>query len=181
MPLLFFPIILASTTDAIVALGRIGKFLAAEELAEPFLIDNDSKNAIEVDGTFTWETAGKPANDGTKPSPKKTGHGGDKKGKDKTSKLDPKSVAPKTSRWKRKSATTPELPVSTTDEEKDKRRLSDVPSEEIPFELKDLKFKIPKGTFVAIVSVQPLSSCLSVLIIPLEVVLAVANRLLCKL
>lgn len=40
-------------------MGRIGKFLTAEELGEPYIIDVDRKNALEVDGDFSWETAGK--------------------------------------------------------------------------------------------------------------------------
>ncbi|KAF8882127.1 P-loop containing nucleoside triphosphate hydrolase protein [Infundibulicybe gibba] len=58
-PLIFFPFVLSSLSDALVALGRISKFLTAEELADPYLIDYESKPAVEVDGAFAWETEGK--------------------------------------------------------------------------------------------------------------------------
>lgn len=148
MPLLFFPIIIASTTDAVVALARIGKFLSAEELAEPFLVDEESKNAIEVDGTFTWETAGKPTPENLAHT--KKGH----QSKDDSSKITPESTTIKASRWKRKSAAPVDLPLSTVQNVNKDKRKSEVPSEEVPFELKDLKLKVPKGSFVAIVSVR---------------------------
>ena len=61
-----FPIILSATTDAAVAFQRIGAFLIAEELDEPYAIDDDPSNkwAIRLRGTFEWDkveklTAGK--------------------------------------------------------------------------------------------------------------------------
>ncbi|KIJ93150.1 hypothetical protein K443DRAFT_13086 [Laccaria amethystina LaAM-08-1] len=55
-PLIFFPIALVSLTDAMVALGRIGASLIAEELDEPYKSKNDVKLAVEVDSDFAWES-----------------------------------------------------------------------------------------------------------------------------
>ncbi|KXN89182.1 Multidrug resistance-associated protein 1 [Leucoagaricus sp. SymC.cos] len=56
MPLIFFPFVLSALSDAMVALGRIGTFLTAEELPEPYKIEQGRATAVEVDGDFTWET-----------------------------------------------------------------------------------------------------------------------------
>lgn len=56
MPLIFFPFVLSSLSDALVALGRISSFLTAEELPEPHKIVQGRECAVEVDGDFTWET-----------------------------------------------------------------------------------------------------------------------------
>lgn len=121
-----------SCADAAVALGRIGSFLTAEELAEPYLIDKDSKHAVDVEGDFEWETVPKAGAGGGKFQNGKDGSG-DRKAKQQAKKADKK---------KRESV----LPTSaTTDSEKK------VDTPERPFELKGLNLKIPKGSFVAIV------------------------------
>ncbi|THH01938.1 hypothetical protein EW145_g6827, partial [Phellinidium pouzarii] len=60
-PLMFFPLIMSAVSDAIVALGRIGVFLSAEELEEPYVIDSSPENkwAVRAEGSFTWETVGR--------------------------------------------------------------------------------------------------------------------------
>ncbi|KAJ7461221.1 multidrug resistance-associated ABC transporter [Mycena latifolia] len=57
-PLVEVPLVLSMLSDALVALRRIGKFLAAEELAEPYAIDHTLDNAVEVDASFAWEPSG---------------------------------------------------------------------------------------------------------------------------
>ncbi|KAK0199743.1 multidrug resistance-associated ABC transporter [Desarmillaria ectypa] len=59
-PLMFLPLIVTAISDALVALGRISKFLTAEELSNQYIVDERSKHAVEVDGTFTWETVERP-------------------------------------------------------------------------------------------------------------------------
>ncbi|KAF9466008.1 multidrug resistance-associated ABC transporter [Collybia nuda] len=131
-PLIMFPIVLSSLADALVALGRISKFLSAEELAEPYLIDPTQKSAVHLDGDFTWETAGKLV------EPKFTSDT-DKKAKAKAKKAKKGEEALPTTAEEGS-----ELP-----REKDSK---DTPKEdEKPFELKELKLDVPKGTFVAIV------------------------------
>ncbi|KAJ7580556.1 multidrug resistance-associated ABC transporter [Mycena floridula] len=61
IPLILFPMVLSLLADSFVAMGRISKFLTAEELEDHYTLDTDAKLAISViDGDFTWETAGKP-------------------------------------------------------------------------------------------------------------------------
>ncbi|TFK67200.1 multidrug resistance-associated ABC transporter [Pluteus cervinus] len=140
-PLIFLPFVLAAISDALVALGRISKFLLAEEMSEIYSIDYDRKFAVDVDGDFTWETVGRLE------EPKFTGgHGGPKNGG--------KRGKPNKKGKKLKDG---ELPTSS----KDIAEGSDSPGsrtpggsekeEEKPFELKNLKFSVPRGSFVAIV------------------------------
>ena len=53
------PNVFSSLSDVLVALGRISKFLTAEELAESLFIDHKAMNGVEVEGAFTWETTAK--------------------------------------------------------------------------------------------------------------------------
>jgi ATP-binding cassette subfamily C (CFTR/MRP) protein 1 len=124
MPLAFFPIVLSSLSDALVALGRISQFLTSEDLPEPYLIDKSLSAAVQVDGDFVWETVlarddgGKGKNHGDKGNLKKPLKG-------------------ETS-----------LPMTTADLEKEDVGKND---QETPFELKNLKMSVPKGAFVGIV------------------------------
>ncbi|KIM72411.1 hypothetical protein PILCRDRAFT_16141 [Piloderma croceum F 1598] len=128
MPLVLFPIVLPSSSDATVALRRISKFLTAEELSEPYTIDYERKTAVEVDGDLTWETAGNPVDAEEKGKLAKCGlfRGANRK----------KPMLPTTTQTGE--------PGAATKEEETK-------ADEKPFELKILKFKVPKGAFVAIV------------------------------
>ncbi|KAF7297335.1 Multidrug resistance-associated ABC transporter protein [Mycena indigotica] len=131
MPLAFIPFVLSALSDALVAFRRIGAFLTAEELPEPYLIADTQTNAVDVDASFTWETVEKL--DGSKFGAKKgKGPGG---GKGKKSGKDIKksrSVLPTTSSDPASGAVTPA-------------------EEEKPFELKNLKMTVPRGAFIAIV------------------------------
>ena len=81
---------LSSCADAAVALGRIGSFLTAEELAEPYAIDKDSKHAIDVEGDFQWEAVPKAGASGGKFQNGKDGAGA-RKAKQQEKKEDPLS------------------------------------------------------------------------------------------
>ena len=48
-PLIFFPIMLVSLTNAMVALNHIGASLIAEELNEPYKIKDNIKLAVKAD------------------------------------------------------------------------------------------------------------------------------------
>lgn len=50
--------------ETLVALGRISKFLIAEDIPEAEAIDHLAKNAISVDGGFTWEVSMQPEEKG---------------------------------------------------------------------------------------------------------------------
>ncbi|KAG6830040.1 hypothetical protein H0H92_002458 [Tricholoma furcatifolium] len=127
IPLAFFPFVLSTFTDALVALRRISKFLLAEELEEQFLIDYGRKTAVSVDGDFTWEVAGKPEEKHSQTDAK-----GRKKGK-KSKKSE--SV----------------LPTSVDPASSSSLGGEDWSEEDKPFELEGLKLKVSKGSFVAIV------------------------------
>jgi len=133
--------VLVSLTDALVALGRIGTFLTAEELDEPYKIKDDVKLAVEVDGDFAWETVlsvtGKGAE--SKFAALGAGKGG-------------AAAGGGTNRWSKRKSNL--LPATTADlkpgDEKPKEKEKDE-EEKKPFELNNLQFKVPKGAFVGIV------------------------------
>ena len=152
MPLVLLPIVLASATDALVALRRIGTFMRAEELAVPYEIDPNAEAAVDVDGDFTWETVRKDASNavslgakidkGGKGRTRDRGKGKKEKKKGGKKKGDESLLST--------AATTPagaSTPVGSAEngERKEKEK------EEKPFELVDVKLKIPRGSFVAIV------------------------------
>ncbi|KAF8960708.1 ATP-dependent bile acid permease [Flammula alnicola] len=66
-PLIFLPFVLSGLADATVSFGRLGKFLTAEELAEPYRIDPTQKSALHVEGDFEWETVVKLEDTSEKP------------------------------------------------------------------------------------------------------------------
>ncbi|KII85509.1 hypothetical protein PLICRDRAFT_145262 [Plicaturopsis crispa FD-325 SS-3] len=132
-PLIFFPLVLAACTDAVVALGRISKFLTAEELEEPYSIDAESKNAVDAEGDFTWETARKVDVLGTAAEEKAKA----------------KALKRKSAAGKKRDEEKNVLPTTAGDGESTDG--DTIAADEKPFELVDLKFRVPKGTFVAIV------------------------------
>ncbi|KAJ7172563.1 multidrug resistance-associated ABC transporter [Mycena filopes] len=129
-PLIFIPFVLSALSDALVAFKRIGSFLTAEELPDPYPIDTDRKNAVDLDASFTWETAGKVE--------AKFGPGAGGKAAKK---------AANAAKRKSKGQKGEVLPVS----EKGTPGTVTPAEEEKPFELKNLKFSVPKGSFIAIV------------------------------
>ncbi|KAG6916304.1 hypothetical protein DXG01_007461 [Tephrocybe rancida] len=130
IPFLIFPMMLASLADLLVALKRISKYLSAEELGDYYAIDESLATAVDLDGDFTWEAAAATPN---KPEEKesKADKGKSRKGKKKKD-LD--------------------MLPTVADElgpEVQEKSVEDTP--EKPFELKNLKLLVPKGSFVAIV------------------------------
>jgi ABC-type multidrug transport system fused ATPase/permease subunit len=137
-------------------LDRISKFLTAEELAEPYQIDQRHPLAVQVNGEFTWETVL-----GVK----------EEKGKAKENSNDDKSTAGKwkkkktdkkatkdgaQSRWwkskSKKTMTQDQLSFTADDSEITGNRNNDsAEKEEPPFSLNGLRFEVRKGAFVAIV------------------------------
>ena len=67
--------------DAAVATRRISQFLTAEELAEPYKVDPNNEFAVDVDGSFQWETAYKDSPTSTKPKKAKKAKKAKGKGK----------------------------------------------------------------------------------------------------
>lgn len=143
-PLIYFPVVAASITDAAVALRRISQYLLAEELAEPFVLKEESNYAIEmVDGEFIWEVAdtleGKSKPDekekAKKATKKEKKSKRDKKAK-KDAKDDEKDTLPTHSSRSTVTAISSSLPLVDDPE---------------PFSLRSISLRIPKGSFVAIV------------------------------
>jgi len=139
------PFVLGSMSSAIVAFNRISAFLSAEELPEPYLIDNDLTSAVRVDGDFTWEAPGK-----IEKTNSESGDSGAKTApKPKESKTTKKGNGPKKADGKARDVlpTAREASESAVEEVKE----LDIKDEEKPFGLKDLELEIAKGSFVAIV------------------------------
>ncbi|KAJ2912814.1 hypothetical protein MD484_g7600, partial [Candolleomyces efflorescens] len=134
IPLLMLPFALSSLASGMISLDRMSTFLSSEELDDPYLLDPTSKDAVTVHGDFTWESVKKPKAEDEK----------------KDEKNDWAGTQPKK---KGKSAKGPDdgkLPSTASDlNEKGEREPEEL--EEPPYELKDLKFSVPKGAFVGIV------------------------------
>ncbi|KAJ7827865.1 multidrug resistance-associated ABC transporter [Mycena olivaceomarginata] len=122
MPLVFIPFVLSAPSGAMVSFARISAFLTAKS--------SPIQNAVDVDASFAWETAGEVGERKFGASGK--GSGGLKKGKAKGKNGKMGGELPMTNDKTASGATTPR-------------------EEEKPFELRDLKFSVPKGVFVAIV------------------------------
>ncbi|OCH88007.1 multidrug resistance-associated ABC transporter [Obba rivulosa] len=162
-PLLYLPVVLASTTDAMVALRRISTFLTAEEIADPYTIDADAKLAVNVDGDFTWETAYKADQGGPKfKTSGRRGHGADREKEKRERERKAKEEKERREREKKAKSKWGVLGrrekvdhvLPTTSPADDKQAEEDEKtkdSDDKPFELKDVNLKIPKGSFVAIV------------------------------
>ena len=128
---------LASATDALVAIRRISTFLRAEELAVPYIVDPSADVALAVDGDFTWETVhkgeGEPSTLGAQ-----EGHASEEE----------KSAGDEREGDRRKNHEDDTLPTWTPPKEREK---SEGTEEETPFALNGVKLSISKGAFVAIV------------------------------
>ncbi|KAG5635613.1 hypothetical protein H0H81_010631 [Sphagnurus paluster] len=135
-PLLIFPIVLSSLADLFVALARISKFLSAEELGDYYVIDGSRTAAVEVDGDFTWEVAGK--------IPENAELGGKETGVQK------KEAENQRKTKKGKEASKKDV-LPTVMEKTEIAGNEEKQEEEKPFEIRNLKLSIPKGAFVAIV------------------------------
>lgn len=172
-PLTFFPLILSSSTDAAVALQRIGDFLTAEELEDPYTVDDDPANkwAVRMKGTFEWDKVDKVEAgkfEGTKSKGKnKKETKGTGSPKDKNVKEEGRRSW---RRWMQKSpakSTTLPAPVTASETPAGNSSRSsttaDAPSpdtidsgikgndDDRPFALENIDIQIPKGAFVAIV------------------------------
>ncbi|KZT33501.1 multidrug resistance-associated ABC transporter [Sistotremastrum suecicum HHB10207 ss-3] len=133
MPLAFIPMVFSQCSDAAVALGRISKFLLAEEVNEPYTINRESAWAVETQGDFTWETIDK--GDGATAN-----HPSDKEGKK-------AKKAKKSKNGHRDSV----LPTVTSPVIESEPSYKGKEKKNTPFALTDLNFRVPKGAFVAIV------------------------------
>ncbi len=120
---MFLPLGVTVVSDALVAMGRVSKFLTAEELPNEYVVNEHSDLAVEVNGTFTWETAEQP--DTVKLASAL---------RDKLEKRNKQKIEDKLPNSKA------EVNVTSS---------YTAPSK--PFELQDLRMTVLKGSFVAIV------------------------------
>ncbi|KAF8580407.1 multidrug resistance-associated ABC transporter [Ramaria rubella] len=132
-PLTYIPFVFSSCSDAYVALGRIGLFLTADELAEPNTVRPESNYAVEVDGDFVWEA-------GMVDIGNQSGSSAGKKDKYKNGQKNQNGSAKPSD-----VPTAADLP-SQEEQEAEARKLEDK-----PFELQSVKIRVPKHSFVAIV------------------------------
>jgi ATP-binding cassette, subfamily C (CFTR/MRP), member 1 len=56
-PLAYLPNVFSSLADVLISLARISKFLTAEELDEPYKVEDAAEWGVEAEGEFQWETA----------------------------------------------------------------------------------------------------------------------------
>ncbi|CCM00202.1 uncharacterized protein FIBRA_02230 [Fibroporia radiculosa] len=141
-PIRNVPLILQASTDAIVALRRISNFLVAEEIPEPYVLDPESKFAVDVDGDFVWETSNT------------TGDGSEKKDKSRAYVAEKKSTSHKrTHSFFKLKPKKPDgsFPATAYGGDKEEQGSEKPAEEEKPFALKNLRFQVPHGSFVAIV------------------------------
>ncbi|KAG8873871.1 hypothetical protein FRB97_006378 [Tulasnella sp. 331] len=126
IPLIMIPMTMGSTADAIVAIRRIEPFLMAEELAEPYTLDPMAEFAVVAHGDFTWDSGFKDETE--------------EKGEEKELNGDSGGPTEKKQKNKNKGKDTALLEEKTAAEPL-----------QAPFELKDVKFSVPRGAFVTIV------------------------------
>ena len=133
------PLILSSLSNALVAVNRISKFLLAEELPDPYLIDESLTAAVRVDGDFTWEKAVHLSGSDD--------DSGAEEGQEIANKADKVNQKKKYQQEQISNQKNAILPTTVVD-------VSESPpgeGDDNPFELKNLTIDIPKGSFVAIV------------------------------
>ena len=132
--MIYLPAVLAALADAFVATGRITKFLTAEELGDPYLINGNHELALDVDGDFTWERVGKPSDEAEVHSGNSGTLG------------DTSSMSKKTK--ENKAGKNASMRPSET---KDNIIETVKADNEEPFMLNNLRLKVAKGAFVAII------------------------------
>jgi ATP-binding cassette subfamily C (CFTR/MRP) protein 1 len=122
-PLKTLPSVLSIFSETLVGLGRISEFLTAEELQDSYIIDPElpDDNAIQVHGSFTWETT-----EFEEPGPSNS-----------CLELHPGGGGLPTSR-------------NSKEVDHEKMNVT-VTNGETPFQLNDLRFAVKRGAFVAII------------------------------
>ncbi|KAH6879600.1 cadmium ion transporter [Coprinopsis sp. MPI-PUGE-AT-0042] len=145
-PLLLLPLAFSSLASTVVALRRMAAYLVAEELQEPYLLQEASSLALDVDADFTWEVVKKPKEEKAKLTEE-----------EKKKKAEAKSASNKKGKRAREKAGGQQsekgddsLPT-TIQEIGATEETSDGRVEDPPFEVKGLRIAIPKGSFVGIV------------------------------
>lgn len=135
------PLALSSLASAVVALRRMAAFLISEELQEPYVLQEGSTLALDVDADFAWEIVKKPKDEEVKAKGKKES----KSASDKEGQKAKKKAEGKLSEKEKGLLPTAVQDTAAGEEAKETR------VEDPPFEVKGLRLAIPKGSFVGIV------------------------------
>lgn len=143
LPLLMLPFVASSISTAMIALDRMSKFLSAEELEDPYIVDPNSEYAVSVDADFTWEPVKKPEAEKKGPAAPAAD---EKKGE-----VEPKKGEKKGKKKGKKGEEEEKLELPTTAIEVKEEEEKAAEPEDPPFEVKDVKVNIAKGSFVGIV------------------------------
>jgi ABC-type glutathione transport system ATPase component len=121
----------------------MSKFLSAEELEAPYIVDPDAEHAVAMDADFTWETVKKSIEKDKKKEEDKAKEDGGKAKKETGKKEKTEKGADK------KKGQDAGLSAPPDDKKEDAEATPD--PEDPPFEVKDIKVNISKGSLVGIV------------------------------
>ena len=149
---------LSSLSDALVALGRIGKFLTSEDLPAPYPVEETSPVAVQVNGDFAWETVMNEKSGNSGKVGKSPGRrlGGADDGADTKQESQKASESFSKKSWWRRGKSDHDVLPTTVGAEKEAANNKDGETEreeetEKPFELKNLSFVVPRGAFIGVV------------------------------
>ncbi|KAG8869673.1 hypothetical protein FRB97_000807 [Tulasnella sp. 331] len=135
-PLVMLPLAFTISSDAYVAVKRIGTTLLAEELQDDMIMDPELPSAIRAFGDFAWETSA--------PVDGVMGKGGQGRGGRDYAAIKAKKKAEALAKKEAKERKKSGLPVKT-EAEKEKKE------DKAPFELRDINIEIERGTLTCIV------------------------------
>ncbi|KAF9044293.1 multidrug resistance-associated ABC transporter [Panaeolus papilionaceus] len=155
VPLLVFPIVMSTMTDALISLGRISTFLVAEELPGQYKIDRDLPDALQINGDFEWETVYRPPSakdfeqeDATAIREAYTKEQKEKKEKEKAKKKKKKAAS---GTDEKAEIGSPTIDASVTEKAPVEKEEKEEKPADKPFGIKGIDIVVPRGSFVAIV------------------------------
>lgn len=132
-PIVAIPATAGMLLTAKASLQRLAKFLNAEEVAEPFPIESELSDAIQIDADFTWEEQAVEQKDASTPTLHTT----------------PSEVAASKANG---SQTPADSEVDTSQVESSGTTTpASTATKHAPFALSNLKMTVPRGSFVALV------------------------------
>ncbi|KAG8979667.1 hypothetical protein FRB94_011257 [Tulasnella sp. JGI-2019a] len=138
-PLIMLPMAFTISSDAYVAVKRIGTTLLAEELSDDMVIDPEAPSAIRAFGDFAWETSG--------PVEGVMGKGGQGRGGRDYAAHKAKKKAEALAKKEAKERKKKGLPPKSAEEMGKEKEKDD----KAPFELRDIDVDIQRGSLTCIV------------------------------
>jgi ATP-binding cassette subfamily C (CFTR/MRP) protein 1 len=155
MPLAFLPNVFSALSNGLIAVGRIGTFLTAEERAQTYIVDTEGAFGVDAHGDFVWETVQRKDDDAAA-AERRERWSWKGKGKGRRHRFRQR-VRSKWEHFKRHRDAMDAPLLSEEDHllpiEPFKETMGEGEREEEgkPFELRNLELKVPRGAFVAIV------------------------------